>query len=177
MTALNGGITATKVVTLSWLDPSDNEQGFKVYRNGVEVATLPASPGLGSVRSYTESVPGASGTVYRYEVAPFNGAGIAAKSNTVTLTVPGAPVPPAPSGLSVVVGQRTAALGWRDSPSEIGFQIQRDGVVVGETNQDQVVFQDNKLQHNHTYTWAVRGIYPGGVTSAWSASVRKKTLR
>lgn len=177
LTNLTGSITTAKLVTLNWLDASDNEQGFKVYRNGVEVATLPASPGLGAAKTYTETVTGAAGTVYTYEVAPFNSAGMAAKSNTVTLTVVGQPIPVAPTGLGVVVGQRTAALKWNDLPSEIGYQVMRNGYIVGETDANLATFQDTGLTPNRWYIWSVRALYPGGIASTFSATVMKKTLK
>jgi hypothetical protein len=176
VTALNGTITPLKLVSLNWIDGADNEQGTKVYRNGVEVATVPPSTGVGGVRTYTEAVTGAPGTVYTYEVAPFNSAGIAAKSSVLTLTVPFT-APAAPGAPNVTVGQRTAQLDWKDLPAEIGYQVLRNGVVIGETDQNVATYFDKGLEPNRWQSWAIRALYVGGLASSWSPSTTKKTLK
>ena len=57
-------------VDLRWTDQADNETGYHVYRNGTQIADLPANSG-----SYSESTPIAPGTVLTYQVAAYNEAG------------------------------------------------------------------------------------------------------
>jgi hypothetical protein len=95
-TTLAGSITQAKLVSLNWKDMADNETGVKVYRNGVEIASLGAG-----VVGFSETVTGAVGTVYVYEVAAFNSAGISAKSNGLKVTVPSILPPTAPTGFSL----------------------------------------------------------------------------
>ncbi len=58
----------TYTVTLRWLDQSNNEQGFRVYRDGTLIATLSANE-----VQYTDSPP--YGGPYTYGVEAFNTAG------------------------------------------------------------------------------------------------------
>lgn len=65
---------STYTVTLAWNDKSDNETGFRVYRDGALLTTLGAN-----VTSYTDSPP--TGGPYYYMVEAFNNAG-ATQSNS-----------------------------------------------------------------------------------------------
>lgn len=95
-TNLIGTIDAAKKVTLTWTKNSTNESGFKIYRNAAEAASVGAG-----VTTWSEIVPGAPGTAYSYEVAAFNSAGTAPRSNAVSVTVP-VILPGAPSNMRVV---------------------------------------------------------------------------
>jgi Zn-dependent metalloprotease len=66
---------STYTVTLAWEDKANNEEGYRVYRDNVLIATL----GPNST-SYTDSPP--SGGPYYYLVEAYNAAG-ASKSNSV----------------------------------------------------------------------------------------------
>jgi hypothetical protein len=66
-------------VTLSWTDVADNEDGYRIYRDGNKVADLAADS-----TSYTETVPG-SGT-YTYKIAAFNAAGESPSEISVATT-------------------------------------------------------------------------------------------
>ena len=63
-------------VTLQWIDTSDNEAGFKVFRDGTLLATLPANS-----TSYLDDPP--FGGPYTYEVLAFNDGGNSAKASTI----------------------------------------------------------------------------------------------
>jgi hypothetical protein len=95
---LSGSITSAKLVTLNWSDNADNELGRRIYRDNVEVAQVGAN-----VVTWSETVTGGGGTVYSYQVAPYNMAGTSAKSNTLQLQVPSVPSSPAAPSVTVVV--------------------------------------------------------------------------
>ncbi len=63
-------------VSLSWIDTADNESGYKVYRNGVLLATLPANS-----TSFVDEPP--FGGPYTYEVLAFNAGGASAKASVI----------------------------------------------------------------------------------------------
>ncbi len=63
-------------VTLEWVDVADNESGYKVYRDGVLLATLPANS-----MSFLDKPP--FGGAYTYEVAAFNDGGASPKVSVV----------------------------------------------------------------------------------------------
>lgn len=60
-------------VTLTWVDQASSEQGYRVYRDGALIATLPAN-----ATSYTDA-PGHGGP-YLYEVEAFNDGGASARA-------------------------------------------------------------------------------------------------
>jgi hypothetical protein len=55
-------------ITLTWIDTADNEDGYRVYRDGVPLVDLGAG-----TSTYTDSAPGIGS--YVYVVAAFNAAG------------------------------------------------------------------------------------------------------
>jgi hypothetical protein len=66
-------------VSLSWSDAAQNEDGYRIYRDGTRVADLASDS-----TSYSETVPG-SGT-YAYTVAAFNAAGESPSQLSVATT-------------------------------------------------------------------------------------------
>jgi CSLREA domain-containing protein len=65
-------------VTLVWSDNSDNEDGFRLYREGSLIATLGEN-----VAGYTDTPP--YGGPYKYEVEAFNSAGASGRSSVVEI--------------------------------------------------------------------------------------------
>lgn len=67
-------LTATTIspskITVTWKDNSAKEQGFRVYRNGISVATLSTSAATGATLSFNDSGLN-SGTTYTYAVRSF----------------------------------------------------------------------------------------------------------
>ena len=63
-------------VTLEWIDVADNEAGYKVFRDGVLLATLPAN-----ATSYVDKPP--YGGAYTYEVTAFNDGGASSKASMI----------------------------------------------------------------------------------------------
>jgi len=59
-------------VTLGWLDQADNEEGYRVYRDGALIATLGANS-----TSYTDNPPKPG--PHTYEVEAFNDGGVSAR--------------------------------------------------------------------------------------------------
>lgn len=97
--------------TLTWTDNSDNETTFHVERKAdacgapaafVEIATVPAALGMGSLVFFTDSAV-VEGSTYCYRVAASNAAGKSGYSNEAGRTVPFS-IPAAPSGLGVSGG-------------------------------------------------------------------------
>jgi hypothetical protein len=59
-------------VTLEWIDMSDNELGFYLYRDGSLIATLPAN-----TETYTDHPP--RGAAHTYGIEAYNNAGVSAR--------------------------------------------------------------------------------------------------
>lgn len=64
------GVNSTITVNLRWNDRSNNESGFRVYRDGINVVTLPANS-----TSYVDSFAGSATVVYSYRIAAYNATG------------------------------------------------------------------------------------------------------
>jgi hypothetical protein len=64
------GVNSDITVNLKWSDRSNNETGFRVYRDGVLVVDLPANTTL-----YVNLFTGSATVVYSYRVAAYNSVG------------------------------------------------------------------------------------------------------
>ena len=72
---------------LTWQDNSGNETGFTIFRCGPNTCTSAIQAGQvgANINTFTDTGL-VSGGVYRYAVRAFNGAGVSAYSNAVTVT-------------------------------------------------------------------------------------------
>lgn len=133
-TALSATPTAnadtTVGVALQWTDNADNETGFIVYRDGVQIATASAN-----ATSASDLITGlATSTTFNYSVKATNAGGDSTAA-TVAST-PAVPLPLAPASLVGVpaVGANSTVsvpLTWPDtSTNETGYEVLRDGTVV-----------------------------------------------
>lgn len=64
------GISGNIQVSLEWIDRSNNETGFRVYRDNVQVVELPTN-----TTTYTDLFTGSTTVPYSYRVSAFNAAG------------------------------------------------------------------------------------------------------
>lgn len=64
------GYNSNITVNLKWNDRSNNELGFRVYRDGVIVADLPAD-----YTQYTDLFAGSASVLYTYRIAAYNATG------------------------------------------------------------------------------------------------------
>ena len=64
------GINSDITTILAWNDRSNNETGFRVYRDGALVAELPAN-----TTTYTDLFAGGAAVTYSYRVSAYNAAG------------------------------------------------------------------------------------------------------
>jgi hypothetical protein len=77
------GVNSDITVKLSWKDQSNDEDGFRVYRDGVLVATMDANTTF-----YSEVFAGAASFLYSYRVSSFNTTG-EAMGDTITFSCSG----------------------------------------------------------------------------------------
>jgi subtilisin family serine protease len=163
-------------IDLTWVDGSDNEDGFKIERcqgagcaNFGQIATV----GAGTT-SYSNTGLSAS-TTYSYRVRAFNGGGNSDFSNTASATTadppPPPPAPAAPSGLSAnPVSQTQINLAWTDNAgNEDGFKIERcQGAGCANFGQIATVganvttYNNTGLSSGTTYSYRVRANNAGG---------------
>jgi len=66
-----GGGTKTVTTNMTWTDASDNENGYRIYRDGVEIAELTAN-----TTQYVDTTDAPAGHVFNFGIAAFNDVGI-----------------------------------------------------------------------------------------------------
>jgi len=71
-------------ITLTWNDAADNETGYRVYRDGSQVAELPANS-----TTYTDNTSRGSGSTFSYSVEAFNDVGASGQRNTGSFRLTG----------------------------------------------------------------------------------------
>ncbi len=140
----------SRTIEITWSDNSNNETGFKIFRNGVLIATVGAN-----VTKYTDTglIPGAT---YTYEVRATNNIGDSLPA-TATATTEGEP-PSAPTNLMAIsVGSKSIKLTWSDnSNNETGFKIYRDNELVATVPANTTTYTDTGLIKGKTYYYEVR---------------------
>jgi chitodextrinase len=168
------GATTMTSVAMSWAASSDNVgvTGYRVYRDGVQVATQTAI-------SYTNTGL-APGTSYSYKVAAVDSAGNVSPQSTTLVrstladtqapTVPGKPT-------SATQTMTSITLSWAVSTDNLAVQsyrLYRNGTQVGAPTSTS--YTDANLAVNTTYSYTVAAYDAAGNGSAQSASTSVKTL-
>jgi hypothetical protein len=169
---LSGSLTGS-TANLSWTAATDNVgvTGYQVSRNGTQVGTTTAG-----TRTFSQANL-AAGT-YAYTVRAIDAAGnVSAGSNSVSLTVPTAPVAdtqaPSASTLSGSLTGSTANLSWTaatDNVGVTGYQVSRNGTQVGTTTAATRTFSQANLAAG-TYAYTVRAVDAAGNLSPVSNTV------
>jgi chitodextrinase len=171
LTSPSHGVTTAN---LSWTAATDNVgvAGYKVFRNGVQIAT-PATT------SYADSglTPN---TAYTYTVAAFDSAGNASAQSasvgvTTTADTTAPSVPGAPTLTSHTLTQ--IVLGWAGSTDNVAvttYKIFRNGTQIGTS--PNTSYTDNSLTPGTTYSYTIASADAAGNTSAQSTAGSLQTL-
>ena len=141
-------------ISLSWLDNSDNETGFKILRDGRDIDTV----GVGAHQYLDRPVP--LGVQHAYVVRAFNEIGESAVSNNLVILA---------GDRAVVASNLTAsawcaagmgcevALSWRDnSDNETGFRIRRDGEDIAIVEANDTDYLDRDVVRGEQLTYKVQ---------------------
>lgn len=118
----------TSSVSLTWVDNSDNEDGFTIQRSVNSGSTYADLKTVGAgVISTTDNAVAITGS-YWYRVFAFNAEETSSYSNTASVVIL-PPAPEAPSSLTAAqtsASLRTASISWIDNSAyEDGFTIER----------------------------------------------------
>jgi chitodextrinase len=162
-------------IDISWSPATDNVgvQGYLVYRNGVQIASVTGT-------AYQDSGLKAA-TSYSYQVGAFDGAGnhstASAAISTTTFAAPDTTAPGVPSGLGVtVLSSNQVSLSWKASTDNVGvagYRVYRNGVAVASTAVTS--WLDAQLSPATSYSYSVAAYDAAGDSSAQSAAVSKRT--
>ena len=162
-------------IDLSWSPATDNVgvQGYLVYRNGVQIASVTGT-------AYQDSGLKAA-TSYSYQVVAFDGAGnhspASAAISTTTFAAPDTTAPSVPSGLgATVLSSSQVSLSWKASTDNVGvtgYRVYRNGLAVASTAVTS--WLDAQLSPATSYSYSVAAYDAAGNSSAQSAAVAKRT--
>lgn len=133
-------------VTLTWTAVS-NATSYEIQRDGVTLAT--------SVTNTYIDQSAVNGHTYSYVVVAHNTAGTSPVSTSVTAT-PAAIAPAAPSGLFAPAGDNSVDLAWLPSDRATGYNIYRDGSLIGTTSA--TTYSDTSARNGTTYSYAVTAL-------------------
>lgn len=178
--------TSSSSLTLTWIDNSDNEQGFAVERseNGstfFEVQRL----GINSTQFLNDGL--LNNKQYYYRVRAYNGFGYSSYSSTASgttqsyLGVPTAPQSPTPTNNSTKINVKPT-LSWATSNGATSYNI-----YLGTTTNPPLVaagiainsYLPSTLKYSTTYYWRVEAVNSYGTSSStnWKFSTRTKPGR
>lgn len=166
--AATGG---TRQVVLDWADNAEPDlAGYRVYRNGVQIASPTGS-------AFTDTGL-ADGATYTYEVTAVDNAGneSARSAQASATTAPPDTTPPAPPGsLTATGGTQQVALDWADNGEGdlVGYRVYRDGALIASPTAS--AYTDTGLADGTTYTYEVAAIDTAGNVSPRSAAVSATT--
>ncbi len=169
---LANGVSSSQI-SLSWLDKSGNETGFRIFRctgsnctNFTQIAAVGAN-----VTSYANTGLIAS-TTYTYRVNAYNNDGESGYSNTAKATTQAASaVPAAPTTLTARAFSRSQIdLTWTDNAgNETGFKIERckgatctNFAQIAAVSANMTAYSNTRLSRNTTYRYRVRAYNAAG---------------
>ncbi len=173
-------------VTLAWAAATDNValDGYRVARDGVVVAALPAN-----ATAYTDAAA-QSGHTYAYTVTAIDTSGNLGPAAGATVVMPvdpsATPTPPpdpnatpaptqsppvgssldtyapsTPGDIAAEVGITTVRLTWSASTDDIGvvaYRVTREGALVGTTSADTLTWTDTGRAPLSVYGYAVEAL-------------------
>ena len=164
---LNANTVDHDSIDLDWNDNSDNEDGFKIYRNGTHIATVGAN-----VESYTNNGLSCN-TTYSYYVKAYNENGDSGASNTDSATTNSCSPPPTPSLVSPPNGVSftscsSITLDWNASSGADDYDVEYWGASSGSNNTSQTNWNIG-IRPPGSYSWHVRANNEWG-SSSWSST-------
>jgi YD repeat-containing protein len=172
-TGLAGNAVSGSQINLSWSASTDNVvvAGYKVYRNGVQIAT-PTSTGYSDtgLAQYTN---------YTYTVAAYDAAGnTSAVSSSVVVRTRDTSAPSVPTGVTATgVSGSQINVSWAaasDNVGVTGYRVYRNGAQIASPTSTS--FADTGLPQATGYTYTVAAVDAAGNVSAQSAGAVGATL-
>ncbi len=137
-------------VKLIWSDRSNNESGFKIYKDGNSLTTVGAGTTSYTVTSLNPN------TSYNFEVRAYNSVG--ESSGIAILVTTKDTIPQKPSNVQATpLSSTSIKLTWNDEANnETGYRIYRDGNLIYITGPNVESYTDTFLSPNHSYTYEIK---------------------
>jgi V8-like Glu-specific endopeptidase len=143
-------------VRVSWTDNSSGvcaEDDFRIYRNGVWIGTAAANA------TYWDDTGATPCVTYTYDVRAYNNCGYSGYSNENTGYRKAVPAPPSNCQASYGAYCDRVQITWNDNSSgecaETGFDVYRNGTLLGFTSPNGTQFNDTTAEPCVTYTYHV----------------------
>ena len=152
-------VAGNRYVNLSWEVPEYNGGSavieYKVYRNGVLIATVSAN------QLWYNDTSVENGVNYTYYVTAVNSAGESKPSNMVTATPMGLPSPP--QNLQAKTGNGYVNLSWEiptnNGGSQIrGYRVYRNGSLIVTISATQLWYNDTEVVNGENYSYYVTAV-------------------
>jgi len=158
--------TSETSILLIWNDNADDEDGFRIYRNGTLIHTVDAN-----VESYTDNGLDC-GTSYTYYIMAYNEFGISPTSNIANgltegcVQVPSIPGPPTDVEADAI-SQNDVDVSWTDaSMDETGFKLYRDGTLIADLLSDTTEYRDTGLECGISHSYYLVAYNANGESAA-----------
>jgi alpha-tubulin suppressor-like RCC1 family protein len=174
-TGLQATAVSSSQVNLSW-DASTNVEivGYKLFRNGVQIATL-----AGNATAFSDT-PLATFTTYNYSISSFDAANNdSLQSPTVQVTTLPFGGGTFPTGLAATaVSSSQVNLSWDASTNVeiVGYKLYRNGVQIATLAGNATSFSDTPLAALTTYNYSISSFDAANNNSVQSPTVQVTTL-
>lgn len=150
-------------VAISWVDMSNIEDGYYIYRDGARIDST------GANESWVDDTTGLPDSMYNYEVRAFaEGEQSAAVSDSGWR---GVVLPPVNVSASDGEYGDRVVITWEDQTDvELGYRVYRDSVLIGTTAANETRFEDTGIVFGVTYTYCVATVKDGtidAIESIW----------
>lgn len=161
--------------TLTWVDSSNNENRFEVWRKDGSAGSYKLIKSLSENTFITEDVVPSAYSIYFYKVRAGHSTGVSAFSNEVNTLI-------APSNLiAKSTAVTTVQLTWNDNSAfESGFRIERalassgEFEVIGGVTTDVTSYDDKTVQSSTSYIYRIAA-YTSSAMSPYTPEVSIKT--
>jgi len=170
-------------VSLTWLDNSNDEDGFKIERK-VEGGSYNVIATLTSNKTTYSDKPLSGNTKYYYRVLAFNSYGTSTYSNEFMIFTPPCGIKPNPPTnlFGEAISSTQISLSWKDnSDNEDGFVLERKEEggtyqIITTLPKDTNKYTDKNVIPDKTYYYRVKAFNSFG-ESDYSNEVKVKTLK
>jgi len=159
-------------IVLNWKDNSNNEKGFKILREKVNVSIWEEIKNLPENHTSFVDSTVLENSTYRYKIQAYNDDGNSEFSNIVEInTSKHFTKPNAPTNLRIKENKKTVELKWDDNSSnEDGFKVERklyninEWSEIGNTKENEVEYIDKTIEEGKHYEYRVAAFNTKGVS-------------
>jgi len=173
---LTFGLITNSSIQLNWVDNSDNENGFEIFRSTIPTGSYTSVALISAGVTTYNNIGLADDTRYYYRITAYNAGGSSSYISGNARTLPDSPTAPTSLTFSPITST-SITLNWSDnSDNEDGFEIFRSlssggpYASIGTTGAGVETFVNTGLTNNTRYYYRVYAFNTGGSSAAVSGS-------